>query len=105
MRTLILSSGLLAAALMAAQPTFAQSQQPLGGGGDQQRPGVAEPGTSGAAPRTAPSNQPLGGGGDISGPAGPSRYKRRSPQDAAERPATGGGGGGAASPIRPIPGR
>ena len=49
MRTLILSSGLLAAALMAAQPAFAQSQQPLGGGGDQQRPGVAEPGTSGAA--------------------------------------------------------
>jgi hypothetical protein len=94
MRRLILSSGLLAAVLMAApQPALTQqADQPVGGGGGVQR----DPGTGGTTgtgtPSTRPSDQPIGGGGDMrrgGTEPGPGGQPSMRPSD---QPPAGGGG-------------
>src|SRR5262245_9101002 len=65
MRTLILSSALLAVVLMAApQSASAQANQPLGGGGGQQTPNPSAPSPGVGSPSARPSDQSIGGGGD-----------------------------------------
>jgi hypothetical protein len=62
MRRLILTTGLLAAALMAMpQSALAQANQPLGGGGGMQQPNPSEPRT-GRSPSTRPSDESVGAG-------------------------------------------
>ena len=62
MRRLILTTGLLAAALMAMpQSASAQSNQPIGGGGGERLPNPSDP-LAGDRPSTRPSDESVGGG-------------------------------------------
>src|SRR5262249_28489302 len=62
MRRLILTTGLLAAALMATpQSASAQGNQPVGGGGGQQQPNLSEP-RSGGSQRVRPGGESVGAG-------------------------------------------
>jgi len=95
MRRLILTTGLLAAALMATpQSASAQGNQPVGGGGGQQQPNLSEP-RSGGSQRVRPGDESVG--------AGERRDIERGTRGMApsDQPVGGGGGQQDPNPSRP----
>jgi len=98
MRRLILTAGLLAAALMATpQAALAQGNQPAGGGGGQQQPNPADPRLGG--PGMRPVDEPVGRG-DMRRDTGPGPSVGPGMQQR-DQPVGGGGGQQLPNPREP----
>ena len=100
MRRLILTTGLLAAALMATpQSALAQVNQPIGGGGGERLPNPSDPQMG--SPSTRPSDESVGGGREMRRDGtepGTSAGPRMRPSD---QPIGGGGGEHEPNPSAP----
>ena len=98
MRRLILTTGLLAVALMATpQSASAQLNQPPGGGGGQQQPNLSDPRLGDrpdARPSMRPSDESIGGGGgqQMPNPSAPPRTGGNRNMAPSDQPIGGGGG-------------